>query len=225
VVTEPDSGSSWRAVISIGEGIPSEYCIWTNAHALARFAALSQEAGLVPIVEPEVLMEGDHPIERSEEVTGRVLHEVFDALFEQGVRLEGMVLKPNMVLSGYSCPEQATVEEVAERTVRVLKRTVPAAQPGIVFLSGGQSDESATAGEMPTGLRFAGNRSKDWRSATAMIAAKRAIPLPTRWCRSRSTQQRPTGLRNRPLSFAISNRMTSAHRGTRSSSTTNCWMT
>src|SRR5918999_327914 len=108
--------AKWRAVIAIGgESMPSRRAIEVNAHALARYAALCQEAGVVPIVEPEVLMDGDHPIERSEQVTGRVLHEVFDALFEQGVRLEGIVLKPNMVLSGYSCPEQARVEEVAER--------------------------------------------------------------------------------------------------------------
>jgi fructose-bisphosphate aldolase, class I len=137
--------AKWRAVIAIeGESLPSRRAIELNAHALARYAALCQEAGVVPIVEPEVLMDGDHPIERSEEVTSRVLHEVFDALFEQGVRLEGIVLKPNMVLSGYSCPEQATVEEVAERTLACLRRVVPAAVPGIAFLSGGQSDELAT---------------------------------------------------------------------------------
>src|ERR671918_2056124 len=137
--------AKWRAVITIaGEALPSRRAIELNAHALARYAAVCQEAGVVPIVEPEVLMDGDHPIARSEEVTGRVLHEVFDALFEQGVRLEGIVLKPNMVLSGYSCPEQATVEEVAERTLACLRWVVPAAAPGIAFLSGGQSDELAT---------------------------------------------------------------------------------
>jgi fructose-bisphosphate aldolase, class I len=137
--------AKWRAVIAIaGESLPSRRAIEVNAHALARYAALCQEAGVVPIVEPEVLMDGDHTIERSDEVTARVLHEVFDALFEQGVRLEGIVLKPNMVLSGYSCPEQATVEEVAERTLACLRRVVPAAVPGIAFLSGGQSDELAT---------------------------------------------------------------------------------
>jgi fructose-bisphosphate aldolase, class I len=137
--------TKWRAVISIGEGIPSEYCLWVNAHALARYAALSQEAGLVPIVEPEVLMDGDHTIERSFEVTSRTLHAVFTELRDQRVEPEGMLLKPNMVLSGYDLPEEAGHEEVAEWTIRCLRRHVPAAVPGIVFLSGGQSDEDATA--------------------------------------------------------------------------------
>jgi fructose-bisphosphate aldolase class I len=137
--------TKWRAVISIGKGIPSEYCIWTNAHALARYAALSQEAGLVPIVEPEVLMDGDHTLERSFEVTSRTLHAVFTELRDQRVQPEGILLKPNMVLSGYECPDQASDEEVAEETLRCFRRHVPAAVPGIVFLSGGQSDEQATA--------------------------------------------------------------------------------
>ncbi|MCH8258637.1 MAG: fructose-bisphosphate aldolase class I [Planctomycetes bacterium] len=137
--------TKWRAVIAIGDGIPSQYCIDANAHALARFAALSQEAGLVPIVEPEVLMDGDHTIDRCYEVTEATLHSVFNALYEQRVVLEASLLKPNMVLSGKDCPQQATPEEVAEATVRCFKRTVPAAVPGIVFLSGGQSNEIATA--------------------------------------------------------------------------------
>jgi fructose-bisphosphate aldolase, class I len=137
--------TKWRAVITIGGGIPSEYCIWTNAHALARYAALSEEAGLVPIVEPEVLMDGDHTIERSFEVTSRTLHAVFTELRDQRVQPEGMLLKPNMVLSGYDCPEQASDEEVARETIRCFRRHVPAAVPGVVFLSGGQSDEQATA--------------------------------------------------------------------------------
>jgi fructose-bisphosphate aldolase, class I len=137
--------AKWRAVITIGKGIPSEYCIWTNAHALARYAALSEEAGLVPIVEPEVLMEGDHTIERSFEVTSRTLHAVFTELRDQRVQPEGMLLKPNMVLSGYDCPQQASDDEVAHETLRCFRRHVPAAVPGIVFLSGGQSDEQATA--------------------------------------------------------------------------------
>ncbi|MFQ5775891.1 MAG: class I fructose-bisphosphate aldolase [Kiloniellaceae bacterium] len=136
--------TKWRAVYQIGAGVPSQACIATNAHALARYAALSQEAGLVPIVEPEVLMDGDHTIDRCEEVTEAVLRVVFAELAVQGVALEGMLLKPNMVLSGKDCPEQAGVAEVARRTVRCLKRAVPAAVPGIVFLSGGQSDEQAT---------------------------------------------------------------------------------
>jgi fructose-bisphosphate aldolase class I len=137
--------TKWRGVISIGKNIPSEYCLWTNAHALARYAALSQEAGLVPIVEPEVLMDGDHSLERSFEVTSRTLHAVFTELRDQRVHPEGMLLKPNMVLSGYDHPDQASHEEVAEHTIRCFKRHVPAAVPGIVFLSGGQSDEDATA--------------------------------------------------------------------------------
>jgi fructose-bisphosphate aldolase class I len=137
--------TKWRGVITIGKNIPSEYCLWTNAHALARYAALSQEAGLVPIVEPEVLMDGDHSIERSFEVTSRTLHAVFTELRDQRVHPEGMLLKPNMVLSGYDNAEQASHEHVAEETIRCFKRHVPAAVPGIVFLSGGQSDEDATA--------------------------------------------------------------------------------
>jgi fructose-bisphosphate aldolase, class I len=137
--------TKWRATYSIAEGIPSEYCIWVNAHALARYAALSQEAGLVPIVEPEVLMDGDHTIERSFEVTSRTLHAVFTELRDQRVEPEDMLLKPNMVLSGYDCPQQASDDEVAELTLRCFYRHVPAAVPGIVFLSGGQSDEQATA--------------------------------------------------------------------------------
>jgi fructose-bisphosphate aldolase class I len=137
--------TKWRAVITIGAGIPSEYCLWTNAHALARYAALSQEAGLVPIVEPEVLMDGDHTIERSFEVTSRTLHAVFTELRDQRVHFEQMLLKPNMVLSGYDSAELAGHEEVAEQTLRCFARHVPAAVPGIVFLSGGQSDEDATA--------------------------------------------------------------------------------
>jgi fructose-bisphosphate aldolase class I len=137
--------TKWRGVISIGETIPSEYCLWTNAHALARFAALSQEACLVPIVEPEVLMDGDHSIERSFEVTSRMLHAVFTELRDQRAHPEGMLLKPNMVLSGYEHADQATHEQVAHETIRCFERHVPAAVPGIVFLSGGQSDEDATA--------------------------------------------------------------------------------
>ncbi|MFQ6017782.1 MAG: class I fructose-bisphosphate aldolase [Kiloniellaceae bacterium] len=136
--------AKWRAVYRIGEDIPSLACVTANAHALARYAALAQEAGLAPIVEPEVLMDGDHDIDLCDEVTEEVLHTVFAELALQGVLFEGMLLKPNMVLSGKDCPEQAGVEEVAERTVRCLKRAVPAAVPGIVFLSGGQSDERAT---------------------------------------------------------------------------------
>ncbi|MDT0635398.1 class I fructose-bisphosphate aldolase [Spectribacter hydrogenoxidans] len=136
--------AKWRAVITIGDGMPTDYCIDTNAHALARYAALCQEAGIVPIVEPEVLMDGPHDIERCEAVTERTLTRVFDELVAQQVLLEGMLLKPNMVISGTECPQQAGVDEVAATTLRCLRRHVPAAVPGIVFLSGGQSDELAT---------------------------------------------------------------------------------
>jgi fructose-bisphosphate aldolase, class I len=137
--------AKWRAVVRIGSGLPTRGCVEANAHALARYAALCQEAGIVPIVEPEVLMDGEHTIDRSEEVTTAVLRTVFDRLAEQQVLLEGIVLKPNMLLSGYDCPEQAGVEEVAERTLACFRRVVPAAVPGIAFLSGGQSDERAAA--------------------------------------------------------------------------------
>jgi fructose-bisphosphate aldolase, class I len=137
--------TKWRAVISIGDGLPSDYCIWTNAHALARFAALSQEAGLVPIVEPEVLMDGEHSIEESYRVTDRTLQALYTELFDQRVKREGSLLKTNMVVSGYDASEQADVDTVAEMTIRCLKNTVPAAVPGVVFLSGGMSDEDATA--------------------------------------------------------------------------------
>ena len=137
--------TKWRAVISIGDGLPSDYCIWTNAHALARFAALSQEAGLVPIVEPEVLMDGEHSIEDSYRVTDRTLQALYTELFDQRVKREGSLLKTNMVVSGYDASEQADVDTVAEMTIKCLKNTVPAAVPGVVFLSGGMSDEDATA--------------------------------------------------------------------------------
>ena len=137
--------AKWRAVISIGEDRPSRSALSANAHALARYAALCQEAAVLPIVEPEVLMDGEHTIEQSEESTEATLRAVFGELLDQGVLLEGMVLKPNMVLSGYGCSRQASVEEVAERTLALFRRVVPAAVPGITFLSGGQSDELASA--------------------------------------------------------------------------------
>jgi fructose-bisphosphate aldolase class I len=136
--------AKWRAVIDVGAGIPTGACLEANAHALARYAALCQEASIVPIVEPEVLMDGDHTIERCEEVTDATLDVVFGALFRQRVRLEGMVLKPNMVIAGKKCPAQAKPGQVAEATVRCLRRRVPAAVPGIAFLSGGQSEAEAT---------------------------------------------------------------------------------
>ena len=137
--------AKWRAVITINEAEPSSTCVAANAHALARYAALCQENGIVPIVEPEILMDGSHTIEDSYVVTEEVLHSVFYELYAQNVLLEGMILKPNMVLSGYECSEQAPVDEVADMTVTVLKRCVPSAVPGIAFLSGGQSNENATA--------------------------------------------------------------------------------
>ncbi len=137
--------AKWRAVINIGEDIPTGTCIDVNAHALARYAALCQEQGLVPMVEPEVLMEGDHDIETAYEVTEAVLRSVFGALYEQNVLLEGTILKTSMVVPGKQCEEQADVQEVAESTLMCLKSTVPAILPGIVFLSGGQGDEEATA--------------------------------------------------------------------------------
>ena len=137
--------AKWRAVITINESEPSSTCVAANAHALARYAALCQENGIVPIVEPEILMDRSHTIEDSFVVTEEVLHSVFYELYGQNVLLEGMILKPNMVLSGYKCSEQASVDEVAEMTVTVLKRCVPSAVPGIAFLSGGQSNEDATA--------------------------------------------------------------------------------
>ena len=137
--------AKWRAVITIGEGIPSPACLNANAHALARYAALCQEASIVPMIEPEVLLDGGHTIERCEEVTEATLRATYAALAAQNVSSEHTILKTSMVVSGKACARQAGVDEVAERTVRVLKRTVPASQPGVVFLSGGQSDISATA--------------------------------------------------------------------------------
>jgi fructose-bisphosphate aldolase class I len=137
--------AKWRAVIAVGACLPSRGCIEANAQALARYAALCQEAGLVPVVEPEVLMDGEHTIERCGEVTEEVLRRVFSQLYTQRVMLEGMILKPNMVLPGLTSPKQATVDDVADATVKYLARAVPAAVPGIAFLSGGQSSELASA--------------------------------------------------------------------------------
>ena len=146
--------AKWRAVLAIGDGIPSWGCIHANAHALARYAALCQEAGLVPVVEPEVLMEGDHTLDKCREVTDKVLRTVFSELFAQRVMLEGIILKPNMILPGSACPKQETVEEVADATVNCLKRVVPAAVPAIAFLSGGQSAELASARLNAMNVRF-----------------------------------------------------------------------
>ncbi|KRQ10536.1 fructose-bisphosphate aldolase [Bradyrhizobium pachyrhizi] len=158
--------AKWRAVIDIGPRIPTQTAIRANAHALARYAALCQAAQIVPIVEPEVLMDGDHDIDRCYEVTQRVLNRTFQELRVQRVALEGMILKPNMAISGKKCPKHAPVQEVAEKTIRLLKSCVPAAVPGIAFLSGGQSDEEATAhldamnkiGNLPWRLTFSYGR-------------------------------------------------------------------
>ncbi|MGA2752091.1 MAG: class I fructose-bisphosphate aldolase [Verrucomicrobiota bacterium] len=146
--------AKWRAVITVGDGIPSRGCIEANAQALARYAALCQEAGLVPVVEPEVLMDGGHTLERCCQATGEVLRTVFNQLYTQRVMLEGMILKPNMVLPGLSCPRQGDVDEVADATVRCLLQAVPAAVPGIAFLSGGQSGELASARLNAMNVRF-----------------------------------------------------------------------
>jgi fructose-bisphosphate aldolase, class I len=183
--------AKWRAVITIGQGIPSEYCLWTNAHALARYGALSQEAGLVPIIEPEVLMDGDHSIDTSFEVTSRTLHAVFTELRDQKVWFEQMLLKPNMVLSGYDASGRAGIQEVAELTIKCFRRHVPAAVPGIVFLSGGQTDEDATAhlnamnamGPHPWELSFSYGRAlqapalKAWSGAAENVPAGQAAYL------------------------------------------------
>jgi fructose-bisphosphate aldolase class I len=180
--------TKWRAVIAIGEGLPTRTCIEANARSLALFAALSQEAELVPIVEPEVLMDGNHTLARGEEVARATLKAVFIALCDHRVVLEAMLLKTGMVLSGKDCPQQAGLEEVAAATIRCLRRTVPTAVPGIVFLSGGQSDVAATerlnaicrAGGAPWKLSFSFGRAlqdaamKTWRGSPANVAAAQA---------------------------------------------------
>jgi fructose-bisphosphate aldolase class I len=177
--------AKWRAVIDIGAGIPTSYAIDANAEALARYAALCQEAGIVPIVEPEVLMDGGHTLERCEEVTNAVLESVFAHLFDARIYLEGILLKPNMVVSGKKCPQKAAPEQVAEATLRCLKRHVPSAVPGIAFLSGGQTPTEATlhlslinaAGASPWALTFSYGRAlqepalKSWGGQAATLQA------------------------------------------------------
>jgi fructose-bisphosphate aldolase, class I len=177
--------AKWRAVIDIGAGVPTYDCIMTNAHALARYAALCQDEGIVPIVEPEVLMDGDHDIDRCYQATEWTLKTVFEQLYYQRVALEGMVLKPNMVVPGKKSGQRAPIQDVAERTVKVLKACVPAAVPGIAFLSGGQSDEDATAhldamnklGTLPWRLTFSYGRAlqaapqKAWAGKGENVAA------------------------------------------------------
>jgi fructose-bisphosphate aldolase class I len=183
--------AKWRAVITIGNGMPSTTCIAANAHALGRYAAICLANGLVPIVEPEVLMDGDHTIERCDEVTEWTLNAVYEALYVNRVTLEETVLKPSMVISGKDCARQAGTEEVVERTVRILKRCVPAAVAGIAFLSGGQGDEQATEnlaamnrmfkGKLPWPLTFSYGRAlqapslKAWKGSAANVAQAQAL--------------------------------------------------
>src|SRR6266403_5896903 len=192
--------ANWRAVIAIGEKIPTHTCITANAEALARYAALCQEADLVPIVEPEVLMDGAHTIERYFEVTQETLESVFHALYAHRVALEEMLLKPNMVLSGKECPQQASVQEVAEATVRCMKRVVPAAVPGLVFLSGGQTYQQATEHlnamkqmeGLPWQLSFSYGRAlqapvlKAWKGEAANVAAAQQAFHHRAWCNSKA---------------------------------------
>jgi fructose-bisphosphate aldolase, class I len=196
--------TKWRAVIAIGEHLPTRTCIEANANALALFAALSQEAGLVPIVEPEILMNGSHTIARCEEVTNAALKSVFVALFEHRVVLEQMLLKTGMILSGVECPQQADVAEVAETTLRCFRRAVPVAMPGIVFLSGGQSDEVATlrlnticrSGDVPWKLSFSFGRAlqspalKIWKGSPANVEAAQAAFFHRAKCNSLAVQGR-----------------------------------
>ncbi|MDP6539473.1 MAG: fructose-bisphosphate aldolase class I [Planctomycetota bacterium] len=177
--------AKWRAVITIGDGIPSETCLATNAHALARYAALCQEAGLVPIVEPEVLMDGGHDLARCDEVTRRTLDRTFEQLALQRVALDGILLKPNMVISGSDCPEQADAEAVADATVACFLDTVPAEVPGIVFLSGGQTEEEATAHlsamnqrhpDLPWQLSFSYGRALQASALAAWAGSRERFP-------------------------------------------------
>jgi fructose-bisphosphate aldolase, class I len=177
--------AKWRAVITIGDGIPSQACLDANAHALARYSAICQEASIVPIVEPEVLLDGNHDAQTSEEVHERTLETLFHELWKQDVSLEHVILKASMCVSGKDNPKQAGVQEVAERTLRVLKRTVPAALPGVVFLSGGQTDENATAhldamnrmGPNPWPMTFSYSRAlqavalKAWKGQAGNVSA------------------------------------------------------
>lgn len=183
--------TKWRAVIRIGDGMPRRRCIEANAHALARYAALAQEAGLVPIVEPEVLMDGDHDIRRCQEVTEEVLNNVFDQLFRQRCLVEGIVLKPNMVIPGVGCLVQADAREIAELTLQTLRRCVSAAVPGIAFLSGGQTGEEACSnlnamncgGSQPWGLTYSFGRALQypaleiWRGNAANVPAAQSAFL------------------------------------------------
>src|SRR5438477_10364131 len=199
--------AKWGVVITIGDGIPTRACMDWNAEALARYAALCQESDLVPIVEPEVLMDGTHTMERHFQVTEETLRSVFDSLAEHRVVLEGILLKPNMVLSGKECPQQASVQEVAEATVRCLKRVVPVAVPGIVFLSGGQTDQQATEHlnamnrlpDLPWQLSFSFGRAlqapvlKAWKGEPANVAAAQQAFHHRALCNSKARFGKYTG--------------------------------
>ena len=190
--------AKWRAVIDIAQDIPTYSAVRSNAEALARYAALCQEANIVPIVEPEILMDGDHDIERCDAVTRQVLQTVFNALNDAGVYLEGILLKPNMVIAGKQCANQASVEEVAERTIAALKRTVPSAVPGVVFLSGGQTEQQATAnldamnklGELPWALSYSYGRAlqqsalQAWKGDAGNIPEAQKVYLHRARCNS-----------------------------------------
>jgi fructose-bisphosphate aldolase, class I len=199
--------TKWRAVIDIGAGIPTDFCIEANAHALARYAALSQEAGLVPIVEPEVLMDGDHGLERCAEVTERTHRVVFDELYRHRVQLDGMLLKPNMIIPGKKHAKKATPEEVGDWTVQTFLKSVPAAVPGIVFLSGGQSEEEATANlnamnarhkNLPWQLSFSYGRAlqqsalASWKGKTENVAAGQKAYLHRAQCNGAARSGRYT---------------------------------
>ena len=193
--------AKWRATYSIGGHRPSDYCIWTNAHALARYAALAQEAGLVPIVESEVLMDGPHSIEESARASGRALEALFTELHDQRVDYRGLLLKPNMVLAGYAAPQPATADAVAESTLEVLYRHVPAAVPGVVFLSGGQPDEDATVHLNAMSLRGP----HPWQLSFSYARALQS-PAMDAWA------GRPEGVQAAQRAFAHRARMNSAAR-------------
>lgn len=200
--------AKWRAVFTIGDGVPSDWCVRANAHALARYASLCQEQGLVPIVEPEVLMDGAHPLEQCEAVTGRVLHAVFEELFVAKVSLEGMLLKPNMVIAGKTSARQASVDEVARATLRTLMRHVPPAVPGVVFLSGGQDHVQATEnlnainqleGPKPWKLTFSYGRAlqdealQTWQGRAENVTAGQRVFHHRAWCDSAAALGRYRG--------------------------------
>ena len=222
--------AKWRAVIAIGDGLPSRGCIEANAQALARYAALCQEAGLVPVVEPEVLMDGEHTLERCFEVTEEVLQTVFNQLYTQRVILEGMILKPNMVLPGLACPKQESGEETADATVRCLLRAVPGAVPGIAFLSGGQSAELASArlkamnagfkSRLPWALAFSFARAIQqpalelWRGEEVNVSAAQQALLHRAKCNQAARRGEYNATMEIPNDSTTRQRMPSAHQST-----------